>query len=320
PEQAAGHVHLIGARTDIWSVGLIAVFLLAGEHYWQGTTIPDVLNKVLNHAVYAPSSRWPFLTPSFDAWFARACAREQAHRFASVAELVAALGEALNPSAPLSLAATAYGEVPVMSGAGPYAMTPMPHSPQIIVNPPPTQPMVGQPPGMAPHGMQVVGGSTNEPVVRGPSYGPPAARSSAPMVALLFAGLLVLGGAATAGVGYWRYSHANAPTTATATGTGAIPTVSLTAEDADAALAPLHGPVGTGMGTSVGTVRAPRVDAGSTSTSTTTTTSTTASASATGTAAAPTSAKACKTKCLKGCEGDDDEDGCLRQCFLECPP
>ncbi|HEX7601093.1 MAG TPA: serine/threonine-protein kinase, partial [Polyangiaceae bacterium] len=55
PEQAAGRVHLIGAQTDVWSVGLIAVFLLTGEHYWQGTTIPDVLNTVLNHAVYAPS-------------------------------------------------------------------------------------------------------------------------------------------------------------------------------------------------------------------------------------------------------------------------
>jgi len=316
PEQAAGRVHLIGARTDVWSVGLIAIFLLTGEHYWQGTTIPDVLNKVLNHAVYAPSARWAFLTPSFDAWFARACAREQAHRFASVAELVAALGEALNPSAPLSLADTAYGDVPVMSGSGPapipYAMTPMPHSPQVILNPPPTQPMVGQPPGMAHHGIQAVGGSTNEPVVRGPSYGPPPARSNAPMVVLLLAGLFVLGGAATAGVGYWHYSHTSATTTTatTATATGAVPTVTLTADDTGTGLAPLHGPVGTG--TAVGTVRAPRVDAGGASTSTSTSTSTTATAT--------TSAKACKAKCLKGCEGDSDEDGCLRECFLECPP
>ena len=313
PEQAAGRVHLIGAQTDVWSVGLIAIFLLTGEHYWQGTTIPDVLNKVLNHAVYPPSSRWRSLTPAFDAWFARACAREPSQRFSNVTELVAALGDALNPSAPMSLMATAYSDAPVMSGAAPYAMTPMPHSPQVILNPPPTQPMMGPPPGMAPQGMHAVGGSTNEPVVRGPSYAPSPPRSSATFVVLLIATMFVLGGAAIAGVGYWRYGRATATATPLATATGAIPTVTLTTahvgDDADASLAPLHGPV---VATTA-TVHAPRVEAGTT---TTTTTTATAAPSAT----APVSAKACKAKCMKGCEGDDDEDGCLRQCFLECPP
>ena len=60
------------------------------------------------------------------------------------------------------------------------------------------------------------------------------------MVVLLLAVLFVLGGAATAGVGYWRYSHASATAaTATGTATGAIPTVTLTADDVDAGLAPL---------------------------------------------------------------------------------
>ena len=313
PEQAAGRVHFIGPQTDGWSVGLIAIFLLTGEHYWQGTTIPDVLNKVLNHAVYAPSARWTWLTPSFDAWFARACAREQSQRFANVTELVAALGDALNPNAPMSLMATAYSDAPVMSGAAPpYAMTPMPHSPQVILNPPPTQPMVGQPPGMAQPGY-AVGGSTNEPVVRGGSYRPPPGKSNATMAAVLIAAMFVLGGTVTAGVGYWRYGRTSATPTATATETGGIPTVVLTTgrlgDDVDAGLAPLHA---TGTTTAVGTVRAPRVDAGGPAAS--------ATATATTTTTAPVTAKACKAKCMKGCEGDEDEDGCLRECFLECPP
>ena len=143
------------------------------------------------------------------------------------------------------------------------------------------------------------------------------------MIALLIAGMFVLGGATTAGVGYWRYARANATTTATTTATGVVPTVNLTADDADAALAPLHGPVGTGTAGGFGPARAPRVDAGAVGTTSAPGMTATATATATApttTATAPASAKACKAKCLKGCEGDQDEDGCLRECFLECPP
>jgi eukaryotic-like serine/threonine-protein kinase len=95
PEQARGRVSDIGAATDVWAMGLIAIQLLAGEVYWQADTVPVLMVQILLEPLYPPTTRWPWLPPAIDGWFARSCAREPAQRFASVGEQMDALADAL---------------------------------------------------------------------------------------------------------------------------------------------------------------------------------------------------------------------------------
>lgn len=334
PEQALGRVQAIGPSTDLWSLGLIAVYLATGEHYWQGTTIPDVLAKVLNHAVYAPSARWPFLPPAFDQWFFRSCAREPAQRFTTASEQIAALHAALTAvdvsqqgtmvsgaDSPMTSAPTALAlQVPSqLLGSG----TPMPGSGPPAIVKPTTQPMLGPPPMSAQPPMQgygapmrpsyppAVGGSTNEPVFT-PSAPPSRSGSIALVVIGLGALLVVVGGAITTWV---VLSHRGPALAGSSTASTTAPLVTLTAPtttaEADAALAPLHGtahPTATSTGGGAPTTTAPLGTLTPTATVTAPPTATVKSA------------KACREQCIRECDGDENQDSCEKQCFLECPP
>ena len=102
PEQAHGHNDKIAPSTDIWSMGLVALRLLTGEHYWGAPTMAELMMKIAVAELIPPSERWPKgkrMSPSLDAWFLRSCAREQTMRWPSIqlqlAELASALGVAL---------------------------------------------------------------------------------------------------------------------------------------------------------------------------------------------------------------------------------
>ncbi len=123
PEQA-GAGGSISPRTDVWPLGLIAFWLLTGRFYWKaaradGTTLQAVLKEVLFDPLVPASVRAAELghnqklPPGFDAWFARAVARDPAARFATARDAYAALLVALDaaPSVdPFGL--TAWGGVP----------------------------------------------------------------------------------------------------------------------------------------------------------------------------------------------------------------
>jgi serine/threonine-protein kinase len=94
PEQLT-HNALVGPRTDVWAVGLIAFRLLTGRYYWTFTTLEELLALVTTRPMLPPSAAGADLGPAFDAWFQRCCARSIDQRFASVGEAVAALGLAL---------------------------------------------------------------------------------------------------------------------------------------------------------------------------------------------------------------------------------
>jgi predicted Ser/Thr protein kinase len=94
PEQLT-HNALVGPRTDVWAVGLIAFRLLTGRYYWTFTTLEELLALVTSRPMPPPSATGAALGPAFDAWFQRCCARPIDQRFASVGEAVAALGQAL---------------------------------------------------------------------------------------------------------------------------------------------------------------------------------------------------------------------------------
>ncbi len=165
-EQALGRRELIGPQTDVWALGLIAIFLLTGQAYWQGTTVPDILGKVLGHAMYAPTSRWPQLPPALDAWLMRSCARMPHERFATSGEQAAALAEILRGAA-----ISAVGQAPTM--------LPNPASyPQPSYTPPHVTPPHITPPHVTPYPLtpHPIGASTNSPIV----HTQPSAGGAAP--------------------------------------------------------------------------------------------------------------------------------------------
>ena len=88
PEQAEGRS--VDARTDLWSMGVIAFECLTGRLPFQGDSLPALLRSICYDPVPVPSSvrRVP---AGFDAWFARAVARNPDERFQTAKELVDAL-------------------------------------------------------------------------------------------------------------------------------------------------------------------------------------------------------------------------------------
>jgi eukaryotic-like serine/threonine-protein kinase len=108
PEQITGQSALIGPRTDVWAIGLIAFQLLTGRHYWVFESLPQLALRVTSQPMPAPSTLDAAIGPGFDAWFLRCCARPLEQRFGSVGEAVAALGFALGTAAPAG-PAEAYG-------------------------------------------------------------------------------------------------------------------------------------------------------------------------------------------------------------------
>lgn len=109
PEQAS-QAHLIGPHTDIWAVGMVAVYLLTGERYWRGGSLLEVLTQLNAGPTFAPSSRWPHLSSAFDEWFWRSCDRVGARRYASAAAQLSALARVMptlrDAPAPKTAAAT----------------------------------------------------------------------------------------------------------------------------------------------------------------------------------------------------------------------
>jgi serine/threonine-protein kinase len=93
PEQATvgGRV---SAAVDRFALGLVAFRLLTGEGY-HGTDVLQIVSQLLYTPMPPPSKRHPALGAAFDAWFARACAREPERRFATAGEQVEALAAAL---------------------------------------------------------------------------------------------------------------------------------------------------------------------------------------------------------------------------------
>jgi serine/threonine-protein kinase len=122
PEQLGGHHVLVGPRTDVWAIGVIAFRLLTGRHYWVADSLPQLALMVTTQPMPAPSTLDPALGPAFDAWFFRCCARPVEQRFASVGEAVGALAAALGAGGAVtsSVAYAATAMAPAVSvGAAP---------------------------------------------------------------------------------------------------------------------------------------------------------------------------------------------------------
>src|SRR6185295_18147319 len=98
-----------------WALGLVTMRLLTGESYWPAKNMAELMLHIIVKPIVAPSVRWPgapLMTPELDAWFLRSCHRDQAERFATVEEQVAALGQALGVALPSS---PPHSEIPAIS-------------------------------------------------------------------------------------------------------------------------------------------------------------------------------------------------------------
>jgi serine/threonine-protein kinase len=121
PEQAHGQNDQVGPATDIWALGLIALRLLFGEHYWGQPTMAELMVKITTAPIRPPSERWPGsprTSPLLDAWFLRSCARDPSERWTSVGEQIRELDAALGVSN-VALATTLLDASPSRTRAAP---------------------------------------------------------------------------------------------------------------------------------------------------------------------------------------------------------
>ena len=93
PEQAQGN-KTVDTRSDLWSLAVIAFECLTGKRPFYSDGLGDLVLQICIRDIPVPSevASVPF---GFDAWFAKACAREPDARFQSARELTDALREVL---------------------------------------------------------------------------------------------------------------------------------------------------------------------------------------------------------------------------------
>jgi formylglycine-generating enzyme required for sulfatase activity/tRNA A-37 threonylcarbamoyl transferase component Bud32 len=110
----------IGPQSDVWPLGLIAFYLLTGNHYWQAWErgITALLREVVMDPLVPASQRAAaygaadLLPPGFDAWFAGCVERDVDRRFPEAGVCVRAF-EAL-----VGAAVTAGGTGPITTRIG----------------------------------------------------------------------------------------------------------------------------------------------------------------------------------------------------------
>jgi serine/threonine-protein kinase len=93
PEQAQGN-KAVDDRSDLWSLGVIAFECMTGVRPFYSEGLGDLVLQICIRDLPVPSHFAP-VPAGFDAWFAKAVAREPDQRFQSAKELTDALSEAL---------------------------------------------------------------------------------------------------------------------------------------------------------------------------------------------------------------------------------
>ncbi|HTV17815.1 MAG TPA: protein kinase [Polyangiaceae bacterium] len=93
PEQCRG-LKDIDHRADLWALGVIAYECLVGKIPFEGEVLGDLLLRICMDPLPIPSQQARgALAASFDAWFAKAVARDRSTRFQSALELATSLAD-----------------------------------------------------------------------------------------------------------------------------------------------------------------------------------------------------------------------------------
>jgi serine/threonine-protein kinase len=96
PEQAQGTAS-VDHRADLWAMGVIAFECLCGRRPFVADSLVKLLFEICGSAPPVPSLV-AHVPAGFDAWFAKALARDPDHRFQSAKELIASLKTVLVPA------------------------------------------------------------------------------------------------------------------------------------------------------------------------------------------------------------------------------
>lgn len=104
PEQLSGKP--VDGRSDLFSLGVIAYWLLTGKKPFTGESITEVSIQVATKEPQAPSHVAPGLTADFDQVLARALAKDPEQRYQSGRDLAADLDDLNSGRAPRSQAKT----------------------------------------------------------------------------------------------------------------------------------------------------------------------------------------------------------------------
>lgn len=87
----------VDARSDLWSLGVVAFQALTGKLPFDGATV-GAITLAIHHSTPRVTAHRADLSPAVDEWFAKICAREPDARYASAREaaqaLTAAVGDA----------------------------------------------------------------------------------------------------------------------------------------------------------------------------------------------------------------------------------
>ena len=92
PEQIVGNKE-IDARTDIWSLGVVAFEAMTGQRPFEGTTVGAITLAIHSHTPRI-SALVPGAPVALDDWFSQACARDPKERFQTPREAAQALLQA----------------------------------------------------------------------------------------------------------------------------------------------------------------------------------------------------------------------------------
>jgi serine/threonine-protein kinase len=117
PEYLQGDVGPTAAL-DLWSLAATTFVAMTGAVPFDGESISDIFRSVCKGELPVPSKVAP-VPPGFDAWFARACARDPAERFATAAELASSLALACASARQSSALPTAAETTPALSATEP---------------------------------------------------------------------------------------------------------------------------------------------------------------------------------------------------------
>ncbi|HSO37431.1 MAG TPA: serine/threonine-protein kinase, partial [Labilithrix sp.] len=93
PEQILGERD-IDARTDIWSLGVVAYEAMVGARPFDGATV-GAITLAIHTTTPSITAHVPGAPPALDAWIQRACARDRDARFQTAREASAALSQAV---------------------------------------------------------------------------------------------------------------------------------------------------------------------------------------------------------------------------------
>ena len=122
PEQASGDRDL-DARSDLYSLGIVAYQMLCGEPPFLGNTTPALLVKHLAEAPVPISQRRPDVPPDLAAVVMKLLEKNPDHRFQTAADMLQALKTGVIPGA--GRLNTASPNSPINFNGGPIGGMPL---------------------------------------------------------------------------------------------------------------------------------------------------------------------------------------------------